>query len=154
MDCLKPGDIAIFTTPLAFRWVHFTYAIKKGLNVFMEKPLTADGPTSRRMLKLAEDASAKNLKVGVGLMSRHSRALQELAQRIQDGEIGEINLMRGYRMAGPLASAFSERWPGKPSELLWQNSRFHSFILASGGVGPRLFVLHTQHLLHMQISLP
>ena len=23
MDCLKPGDVAIFTTPLAFRWVHF-----------------------------------------------------------------------------------------------------------------------------------
>jgi hypothetical protein len=33
MDCLKPGDIAIFTTPPAFRWVHFDYAIKKGLNV-------------------------------------------------------------------------------------------------------------------------
>src|SRR5438128_4572042 len=33
MDCLKRGDIAIFTTPLAFRWVHFTYAIGKGLNV-------------------------------------------------------------------------------------------------------------------------
>ena len=46
MDCLKPGDIAIFTTPLAFRWVHFQYAIEKGLHVFMEKPLTADGPTS------------------------------------------------------------------------------------------------------------
>ena len=46
MDCLKPGDVAIFTTPLAFRWVHFTYAIAKGINVFMEKPLTADGPTS------------------------------------------------------------------------------------------------------------
>ena len=53
MDCLKPGDIAIFTTPLAFRWVHFTYAIQKGLNVFMEKPLTADGPCSKRMFKLA-----------------------------------------------------------------------------------------------------
>ncbi len=51
MDCLKPGDIAIFATPLAFRWVHFGYAIEKGLNVFMEKPLTADGPTSRRMLE-------------------------------------------------------------------------------------------------------
>src|SRR5437588_1077216 len=112
MDSLKRGDIVILTTPLAFRWVHFTYAIQKGLNVFMEKPLTADGPTSRRMLKLAEDASAKNLKVGVGLMSRHSRALQELRQRIQDGEIGEINMLRGYRMAGPLASAFSEKWPG------------------------------------------
>src|SRR3989442_438486 len=106
MDCLKPGDIAIFTTPLAFRWVHFTYAIQKGLNVFMEKPLTADGPTSRRMLKLAEDASAKNLKVGVGLMSRHSRALQELHQRIQDGEIGDLVLLRGYRMHG---NRFKER---------------------------------------------
>ncbi|HVY69922.1 MAG TPA: twin-arginine translocation signal domain-containing protein, partial [Verrucomicrobiae bacterium] len=37
MDTMKPGDIAIFTTPLAFRCVHFTYAIQKGLNVFMEK---------------------------------------------------------------------------------------------------------------------
>src|SRR5208337_4552004 len=60
MDCLKPGDIAIFATPPAFRWVHFTYAIQKGLNVFMEKPLTADGPTSKRMFALAQDASAKN----------------------------------------------------------------------------------------------
>ena len=45
MDCLKPGDVAIFATPPAFRWVHFTYAIEKGLNVFMEKPVTVDGPT-------------------------------------------------------------------------------------------------------------
>ena len=90
MDCLKPGDIAIFATPLAFRWVHFGYAIQKGLNVFMEKPVTVDGPTSRRMLKQAEEAKAKNLKVGVGLMSRHSRALEQLHQRIQDGEIGDI----------------------------------------------------------------
>src|SRR4051794_1618280 len=27
MDSLKPGDVVILTTPLAFRWVHFTYAI-------------------------------------------------------------------------------------------------------------------------------
>src|SRR4029077_12681229 len=96
MDCLKPGDVVILTTPPAFRWVHFTYAIAKGLNVFMEKPVTVDGPTSRKMLKLGEEATKKNLKVGVGLMSRHSRALQELHQRIQDGEIGDLILMRGY----------------------------------------------------------
>ena len=46
MDCLRPGDVAIFATPLAFRWVHFSYAIEKGLNVFMEKPLTVDGPSA------------------------------------------------------------------------------------------------------------
>ena len=49
IDCLKPGDVVIFATPCAFRWVHFTYAIEKGVNVFMEKPVTADGPTSRRL---------------------------------------------------------------------------------------------------------
>jgi hypothetical protein len=154
MDCLKPGDVAIFTTPLAFRWVHFTYAIQKGLNVFMEKPLTADGPTSRRMISLADQASAKNLKVGVGLMSRHSRAFQELFQRIQDGEIGEINLMRGYRMGGTLGSAFSEKWPGEPSELLWQIQRFHSFIWASGGCFNDFYIHHIDHLCWMKNAWP
>ena len=154
MDCLKPGDVAIFATPLAFRWVHFTYAIQKGLNVFMEKPLTADGPTSRRMIKLAEEASAKNLKVGVGLMSRHSRALQELAQRIHDGEMGDIILLRGYRMHGPVGSAFSEKWPGKPSELLWQIQRFHSFIWASGGCFSDFYIHHIDHLCWMKNAWP
>src|SRR6266404_433155 len=154
MDCLKPGDIAIFATPLAFRWVHFTYAIQKGLHVFMEKPLTADGPTSRRMLKLAEEATVKNLKVGVGLMSRHSRALQELQQRIQDGEIGDLILMRGYRMHGPVGSAFSEKWPGKPSELLWQIQRFHSFLWASGGCYSDFYIHIIDHCCWMKNAWP
>ncbi len=161
MDCLKKGDIAIFTTPLAFRWVHFKYAIEKGLNVFMEKPVTADGPTSRRMLALAEESVKKNLKVGVGLMSRHSRALQELQKRIQDGEIGELNLLRGYRMQGPLGSAFSEKYPGpdnnlpgKPSELMWQISRFHSFLWASGGGFSDFNIHHIDHLCMMKNAWP
>jgi predicted dehydrogenase len=154
MDCLKPGDIAIFATPLAFRWVHFAYAIQKGLNVFMEKPLTADGPTSRRMLKLAEESVAKNLKVGVGLMSRHSRALQALYQRIQDGEIGDIIAMRGYRMTGPVGSAFSEKWPGQPSELLWQIQNFHSFIWASGGCFNDFYIHIIDHCCWMKNAWP
>lgn len=154
MDQLKPGDIVILTTPLAFRWVQFTYAIQKGLNVFMEKPLTADGPTSRRMLKLSDAASAKNLKVGVGLMSRHSRALQELHKRIQDGEIGDIINMRGYRMHGPLGSAFSDKWPGNPTELLWQIQRFHSFLWASGGFYSDFYIHHIDHLCWMKNAWP
>src|SRR5579862_7410762 len=74
MDALKPGDVVILATPPAFRWVHFRYAIEKGLNVFMEKPVCVDGPTTRRMIALGEEARRKNLKVGVGLMVRHCRA--------------------------------------------------------------------------------
>src|SRR5690349_8651251 len=66
MDCLKAGDVVILATPPAFRWAHFKYAIDRGLNVFMEKPISVDGPTTRRMIALADDASKKNLKVGVG----------------------------------------------------------------------------------------
>ena len=148
MDCLKPGDIAIFATPLAFRWVHFTYAIEKGLNVFMEKPVTVDGPTRPRMLKLAEEATAKNLKVGVGLMSRHSRALQELAKRIQDGEIGDI-ILHARLPDARARSGPSPPCPSRPavSELLYQIQRFHSFLWASGGCFSDFYIHIIDHLL-------
>lgn len=154
IDALKPGDVVIFTTPPAFRWVHFTYAIEKGINVFMEKPVTVDGPTSRKMLALGEESVKKNLKVGVGLMSRHSRAMQELHQRVSDGEIGDLVLMRGYRMQGPLASAFSTKWPGDPSELLWQISRFHSFLWASGGCYADFYIHHIDQCCWMKNAWP
>ena len=154
MDCLKPGDIVILTTPPAFRWVHFSYAIQKGLNVFMEKPVTVDGPTSRKMFKLAEESVAKNLKVGVGLMSRHSRAMQELHQRIQNGEIGDLILLRGYRMHGPAAACFSTKWPGDPSELLWQIRHFHSFLWASGGLYNDFYIHHVDQLCWMKNAWP
>src|SRR4029077_6864728 len=64
MDCLRPGDVVMRTTPPAFRWVHFQYAISKGLNVFMEKPTTVDGPSTRKMLDLAAESVKRNLKVG------------------------------------------------------------------------------------------
>ena len=154
MDVLKPGDVVILTTPPAFRWVQFTYAIQKGLNVFMEKPVTVDAPTSRKMLKLAEESVAKNLKVGVGLMSRHSRPMQELFQRIQNGEIGDVILLRGYRMHGPGGSAFSTKWPGNPSELLWQIRNFHSFLWASGGCFSDFYIHHVDHLCWMKNAWP
>ena len=133
MDCLKPGDIVVLTTPLAFRWVHFTYAIEKGLNVFMEKPLTADGPTSKKMLKLGEESVKKNLKVGVGLMCRHCVVRGELFKRIKDGQLGDITLLRAYRMKGPEADCFTNRTPEGMSDLEWQIRKFHGYLWASGG---------------------
>jgi len=131
MDCLRPGDVAIFATPPAFRWVHFTYAIEKGLSVFMEKPVTVDGPTTRRMNALADEADKKNLKVGVGLMVRHCRGRRELFDRIKNGEIGQLIALRAYRMSG--ASAQAGPRPAGMNETLYQIQRFHAFLWASGG---------------------
>ena len=132
MDCLNAGDVVIFATPPAFRWVHFTYAIEKGINVFMEKPITVDGPSTRKFLKLAEESVKKNLKVGVGLMVRHCRGRWELLDRIKSGEIGDIIMLRAYRMGGRAATTGPK--PDNMSELLYQVQRFHSFLWASGGM--------------------
>ena len=134
MDCLSPGDIVILTTPAAFRWSQFAYAIEKGLNVFMEKPVTVDGPTSVRMLELNKKAMAKGLKVGVGLMCRHCHARKDLFDRIQGGEIGETLMIRAYRMAGKTASeSVGPRPASSKSELMYQIANFHSFLWLSGG---------------------
>jgi predicted dehydrogenase len=154
MDALRPGDIAIFATTLAFRWVHFQYAIEKGLNVFMEKPVIADGPSAKRMFELAKLADAKNLKCGVGLMVRHCRGRQELFKRIQDGEIGDIIAMRGYRMAGGTATCFSKPKPADEQELMWQIKRFHSFLWASGGAFSDFYIHQIDELSWMKNAWP
>lgn len=154
MDSLRPGDVVILTTPPAFRWVHFTYAIEKGLHVFMEKPLSVDGPTARRMFKLADRASEKNLKVGVGLMCRHCDARRELFDRLQAGEIGDIQLLKAYRMTGPVATEFSGPKPDGISEMMYQIQRFHSFLWASGGLFSDFLIHNIDECCWMKDSWP
>jgi predicted dehydrogenase len=132
MDCLRPGDVVLLTTPCAFRSVHFRYAIEKGLNVFMEKPTTVDGPSTRGMLALAEQSAKKNLKVGVGLMCRHCKARWDLLDRIQAGQIGDITYLKTYRLVGP--AGFCGPKPANMSELLYQIQNYLSFMWAGGGL--------------------
>ncbi len=134
MDSLSKGDIVILTTPPAFRWPMYAFAIEKGLNVFMEKPISVDAASTRRMLELNKAAQEKNLKVGVGLMCRHCGVRQELFDRIKNGAIGDINMLRAYRCKGREATCFTKpRPPSEPSELLYQIKNFHSFLWLSGG---------------------
>jgi len=154
MDCLSPGDVVILATPPAFRWVHFTYAIEKGLNVFMEKPVTVDGPTTLRFLKLAEESEKKNLKVGVGLMCRHCDARLELFDRIQDGQIGDIITLRAYRLHKPIGYFSSDPKPDNISEFLYQTQRFHSFLWASGGNYSDFYIHHIDECCWMKNAWP
>jgi len=90
----------------------------------------------------------------VGLMSRHSRALQELAKRVHDGEIGEIILQRGYRMHGPVGFFSSLPKPAGISDLMYQVQRFHSFIWASGGNYSDFYIHIIDHLGWMKNAWP
>jgi len=100
VDILRPGDIALCTTQPYIRQVHMEYAIRKGINVFMEKSFAPDPGGLHRMLRAGEEAKKKNVKVAAGLQCRHSRARQALLNKIHDGAMGEIPLIRANRLGG------------------------------------------------------
>ena len=134
IDCLRPGiDVALLTTYPAFRCVHLDYAVAKGVNVFMEKSFATDPVCAQRVIKAGEEAKKKNLKIGAGLMCRHSVNRQELMKRIHDGELGPIQLIRAYRMepVGPMAT---KRPPELTNEVLWQIRNSIRFYWVSGGL--------------------
>ena len=153
IDSLKKDDVVILTTPCAFRWVQFGYAVEKGVNVFMEKPLAPDAPSARRMFKLGEESVKKDMKVGVGLMVRHCKARQALLERIRAGEIGDITMMRAYRMAGPMVG-FAPPNPGGMTDLMYQIQKFHSFIWASGGTFSDFYIHQIDECSWMKGSWP
>ncbi len=130
IDCLRPGDVALLTTHSAFRPVHLEYAVQRGVNVFMEKSFAPDPAGIKRIIRAGEAAKEKNLKIAAGLMCRHSPARQALIRRIRDGELGQIQLIRAYRMDA--GGGLGPR-QGDESELLWQIRRAPWFLWGSSG---------------------
>ena len=124
IDLLGKGDLVLLATPAAFRPIHFEYAAQKGVNVFMEKSFAVDAPGIRRVLRAGEAAAQKNLKVASGLMWRHDPAREEVIRRLRDGAIGDVILLRTYRMHGPVG--FHPRQPGE-SELAHQIRNYSCF---------------------------
>ncbi len=137
IDCLRPGDVVLCTTHAAFRAMHVEYAVEKGMHVFMEKTFAPDPGGIKRILRAGAAAAKKNLKVAAGVMCRHSTARQALIQKIREGAMGDIQLIRAYRMddgyrMGPFG--------GKENELLWQIRRPYQFLWASSGIFIELMI--------------
>lgn len=130
IDCLRPGDVMIQATHSVFRPPHLEYAIKKGVNVFMEKSFAPDPGGTKRILRLGEAAAKKNLKIACGVMCRHSSSRQALIQKIRDGALGDIQLIRAYRMD---PGARMEPFKRDQNELLWQIRRPYFFMWVSSG---------------------
>lgn len=129
IDSLDKGDLVLLATPPAFRPIHFEYAVQKGVHVFMEKSFAVDAPGIRRVLKTGKLAQEKNLKVAGGLMSRHSKPLEDAINRIHDGMIGNVITCWAYREHGPVG--FSPRQPGM-SELAHQIANYSNFTWLNG----------------------
>jgi predicted dehydrogenase len=132
IDCLGPNDVAMLTSFSYVRPLQLEYAVQKGVNVFMEKSFAPDAPGLRRLMRAGEEAKKKNLKIMAGLQCRHSVNRQELIKRIRDGQLGEIMLVRAYRIHA--AGGGLGKKPEGISELMWQIRNFTCFPWVSGGL--------------------
>lgn len=130
IDAVGPGGVVILATPPGFRPFQFEYAVQQRRHVFMEKSFAVDAPGVRRVLRAGELAAKNNLKVAGGLMWRHDKPREEVIQRIHDGAIGDLILLRTYRMHGPWG--MHKRQPGV-SELAHQLSNWLNFIWLGNG---------------------
>jgi myo-inositol 2-dehydrogenase / D-chiro-inositol 1-dehydrogenase len=124
IDTLNKGDLVLLATPAAFRPAHFEYAVEKGVHVFMEKSFAVDAPGVRRIMRAGEVAAQKNLKVASGLMWRHDPAREAVIQRIHEGAIGDLVLLRTYRNHGPVG--FKPKQPGE-TELAHQIANYSCY---------------------------
>jgi len=123
-------DVVILATTQHFRPEHYEYVVRQGKHVFMEKPLAVDAPGVRRILAANEEANRKNLKVVVGLMSRHNLRYQQTIKRLKGGAIGRIALMRCYWNTG-----FLRDTPPRPpdvTEMYYQLRNPYHFLWLSG----------------------
>jgi len=151
IDCLRPGDVAMLTAYAYCRPTHLDYAVEKGVNVFMEKSFVADPGGSKRMLRAGEVADEKNLKIAAGLMCRHSVARQALIEKIRDGQMGDIQLIRAYRMGG--GSQLGRRDPDQ-DELQWQIRHRGSFLWVSSGAPMELLIHQIDECCWLKDSWP
>ncbi len=129
IDSLSKGDVVILTTPPAFRPMHFEYAVRMGVNAFVEKSFAVDAPGIHRVLKAGEEASKKNLKVAGGLMSRHSVALTEAVEKIHGGMIGDVITAYAYRMHATIKTG--DRTPAM-KEMAYQIANYSCFTWLNG----------------------
>ena len=83
-------DIVIFATPPVFRPLHVGYAVEKGRNVFMEKPVAVDPVGARKFFEIADMAEQKKLGIVAGTQRRHEKQYLETIKRIHDGLMGEV----------------------------------------------------------------
>lgn len=83
-------DIVILATPPGFRPIHFKYAVEKGVNVFMEKPVATDAAGINTVIAAGKLAKQKGLAVVAGTQRRHQQVYLRSYELVREGIIGDI----------------------------------------------------------------
>ncbi len=126
---LEDVNLVILATPPGFRPIHLAEAIKRGKNVFMEKPVCVCPTGYKMVIEASEQAQQKNLAIVTGTQRRHEARYVETMKRIHDGAIGDIISAQCYWNMGGLW--VNKRQPGQ-GDVEWQIRNWLYFTWLSG----------------------
>ena len=124
-------DMVLLLTPPGFRPGHVAAAVKAGKHIFMEKPGAVDPAGIRSLLQSADEADRKGLSIVVGTQQRYAPQYVELIQRIWDGQIGEIRMLKAHWISNVIDWHFAKRAP-QWSDMEWQLRCWPYFTWLSG----------------------
>jgi len=90
-DLMEEVDAVNIATPTSTHYVIALEALKKGLHILLEKPITATIEEAQHLLKVAKK---RNLIIQVGHIERFNPAIQALPGILKDKEIIALDVQR------------------------------------------------------------
>ena len=111
----KDLDAVVVATPDHWHAIQTIDACDRGLDVYVEKPLSIVVAEGRRMV----EAARRNRRiVQVGLHRRSSRLYAGLAEMVQGGGIGKVTVARAYRLSNMFPGGIGKATDGPPPDGL------------------------------------
>jgi predicted dehydrogenase len=92
-------DGVIIETPPYYHPIHAAGAVEAGKHVYCAKPVAVDVPSAKDFLAAGQKAQQKGLSFWVDFQSRAQPVFQEVALRIQRGDLGKVALAQIYYYA-------------------------------------------------------
>jgi scyllo-inositol 2-dehydrogenase (NADP+) len=131
-------DCVFIATPTATHLEAAEYAIKKGVSVFVEKPLTLSSSDSS---KLSSMALAANVANQVGYHNRFIGTFQETARLVKAGAIGDVHHIDGRAFGQVVTKA-------KGGGLTWRSKK------SAGGGCLHDYACHVIDLMNFVVGRP
>jgi len=100
-------DGIIISVPNAFHFDIAKYCIEKGINIFVEKPLTISYAKSKTLLELVAEHGVKGQ---VGYVNRFNPIFQRVKQLLDGNVIGEVTTYINRMVGGVILKESSNGW--------------------------------------------
>jgi predicted dehydrogenase len=90
-------DLVSIVVPTFLHYEVASYALDRGINILVEKPMTSTIEEARSLISLAH---SRNAKIAVGHIERFNPAVVEVKRRLTMGELGQVFHLHARRL-GP-----------------------------------------------------